>query len=54
MSEQFMGGYPMEKFYCKQCCQIYSEKTVCPQCHIDVEGKINIHVQNGQGNKKNG
>ena len=45
------GENQMEKYYCKQCCQIFSEKMICPQCHLPVEAKIHIQVHHQQGKK---
>ncbi|CAN7350770.1 hypothetical protein [Rossellomorea sp. LjRoot5] len=41
----------MEKYYCKQCCQIFSDKKICPQCQLPVEAKIHIEVHHQQGKK---
>ncbi len=45
------GEDQVQKFYCKQCCQIFSDKTICPQCRLPVEAEIYIQVHYHQGKK---
>lgn len=45
------GDDQMEKYYCKQCCQIFSDKMMCPQCRMPVEAKIHIEVHHQQVKK---
>ncbi|WP_269475153.1 hypothetical protein [Bacillus sp. KH172YL63] len=41
----------MEKYYCKRCCQIFSQRLTCPTCELPVEAKIHIQVHHQDGKK---
>ncbi len=45
------GDCRVEKYYCNNCCQIFSVRMICPQCELPVETKIHIQVQHQDGKK---